>query len=67
MKSLLGERAGIILGSHPTGVRGLKFGMDCCLWPTVVSHPTGVRGLKSNIATLPHQRLSCRTPLGCVD
>ena len=36
--------------SHPTGVRGLKFGRDFALRVSSESHPTGVRGLKSIVA-----------------
>ena len=39
------------LMSHPTGVRGLKSGMEDSDELTNPSHPTGVRGLKSIMGT----------------
>ena len=54
------------MGSHPTGVRGLKCQGARGGSAYRESHPTGVRGLKcKNIRA--GYNVYCRTPLGCVD
>ena len=40
-------------GSHPTGVRGLKFKQSGYVVDKLLSHPTGVRGLKSVVPVVP--------------
>ena len=53
--------------SHPTGVRGLKYGHILVSEITDASHPTGVRGLKSGSCPYRPRPDIRRTPLGCVD
>ena len=52
--------------SHPTWVRGLKYGDERPTNAELQSHPTWVRGLKYVTRDVPYVS-SGRTPRGCVD
>ena len=46
---------GLVVQSHPTGVRGLKCVVAEGFAGSILSHPTGVRGLKYSRRVLEHR------------